>query len=219
MGESAMKHVTLIALMTAIALLSACSKDSSSGSGDTDTDTDTDADTDTDTDTDSGTETETDFCGLVWEGDYSVEDAGDLAALSGYVEVAGDLTIESTELTDLSGLECLEAVDGSLYIQTNSLLTDITALAALEAVGGLVCIRDNVTQIGGVLGIDANPALVSLAGLGSLTTLDGNLWILSNAALPTCEATDLRDQLVDFTDPICILGNQADTCPDDLTDC
>lgn len=57
-----MKHLALISLLAAVALLPACQKSSSGGSGstDTDTDADTDSDTDVDSDTDSDSDTDTD---------------------------------------------------------------------------------------------------------------------------------------------------------------
>jgi len=69
MGAPAKKHLVLIALLTALALLPACYSSSSSSSdddtdtgtgSDTDTDTDTDADSDSDADADTDTDTDTD---------------------------------------------------------------------------------------------------------------------------------------------------------------
>jgi hypothetical protein len=47
----------------------------------------------------------------------------------------------------------------------------------------------------------------------------GDLTISVNAALPTCEAVDLLDQLIGFDGSVCIQNNLADTCADDPSGC
>ena len=60
----------------------------------------------------------------VWEGDYTIRNEADIAALSGYTEVTGHLIIGSfdgsdppTTFENLDGLENLTTVGYSLVIQ------------------------------------------------------------------------------------------------------
>jgi hypothetical protein len=127
----------------------------------------------------------------VWNGDYTVGNESDIAALSGYTEVTGNLTIENTALTNLTGLETLTSVGGTLTINLNSLLS-LNGLEGLTSVGGNLDIRNNVslasltglknlTSVGGDLEIASNwQSLTSLTGLENLTSVGGNLSIISN---------------------------------------
>jgi hypothetical protein len=54
--------------------------------------------------------------GLVWQGDYVIASLADLDRLRGYTLLRGSLLINSDELVDLHGLECLHTVDGSVEI-------------------------------------------------------------------------------------------------------
>jgi hypothetical protein len=88
-----------------------------------------------------------------------VTDAGGLRAVAGCRAIAGNLTIEKSDLESLAGLEQLEAINGTLLIAGNRELSDLRGSLNLRSVGELV-IRDN-------------PALEDLRGLEGLRELDG----------------------------------------------
>jgi hypothetical protein len=92
----------------------------------------------------------------------------DLLPLSNLTS-AGALTIQSNTLTDLSGLDALTTVDGSVNISQNT---------TLESLSGL----DALTTVGGGLSITNNPALTDL-GLGKLDTVALHFHIYTNASL------------------------------------
>jgi len=103
-------------------------------------------------------------CAGIMEGDYEIQNTADLLALAGYVQVTGDLSVESTGLGSLDGLGCLTDVAGDLSVEGNAVLDDITGLA-------------NLIRVGGSLSIANNAALDSLEGLGSLQYVEGSFSI------------------------------------------
>lgn len=94
----------------------------------------------------------------------------DLQGLSQIISIDGLLMIEeTTDLTDLSGLENITVVD-DLTIQNNA------ALVNLSGLDGLTMIIDDAQ-------IRENPVLTSLTGLGNLTLVSGDFKIYANNAL------------------------------------
>jgi hypothetical protein len=75
--------------------------------------------------------------------------------------VGGNLSIFSTGLTDMTGLDNLASIGGSLSIFSTG-LTDMTGL-------------DRLASIGGSLIIYGNDSLASLYGLESLNSLEGDM--------------------------------------------
>ena len=72
-------------------------------------------------------------------GDYIVDlnnSSGDIAALSGCTEITGNLAIDDTTLTSLSGLNNLTTVGGNLEIIWNNALTSLTGLKISPAWAG-----------------------------------------------------------------------------------
>ena len=129
---------------------------------------------------------ETDTCpALMYAGSVSINDSADILALAGVTQITGDLTIGGSSLTDLSGLECLNQVDGYVRIYNSY---SIETLAGLEA----------LTSIGGYLRISGNTVLTTIANLQSLDYIgvSSNLDIYNNTHVPTCEAENLRDHLI-----------------------
>jgi hypothetical protein len=107
------------------------------------------SDADTDSDTDTGPDTDTDTGGLVHcVGDVMVTDAAGLAAMAGCELIDGSLSIESSDLTDLSGLSSLTSVGGDLSIWDNvtlcqSLVDAFIAALAAGLAGDVVHITGN----------------------------------------------------------------------------
>jgi hypothetical protein len=114
-------------------------------------------------------------------------------------------------LTTVS-FDSLSEITGEVYIDSCPALTSLDAFAGLTGVGEY---SDQWPDFGGLI-VTNNSGLTSL-GLTSWTQLTGELRIQDNAALPTCQATELRDALeIDGT--VCISGNAADTCEDNVSD-
>ncbi|MBI9104977.1 MAG: hypothetical protein JEY99_21355 [Spirochaetales bacterium] len=120
----------------------------------------------------------------------ATDTAGDIALLSSYSGLTGDLSIESTSLTSLSGLENIFEIQGGLDIEDNINLTSLTALSQLSSLGGGLTLSGNtllsditalsgITSIqGGDLYINNCDALASLDGLHNVSSISGTLMIL-----------------------------------------
>jgi hypothetical protein len=111
----------------------------------------------------------------------------------------GDVDISGAQaLSTLENLDGVQCITGTLSIGYAT--TDLDALAALRAVGGSFVVQQTqltelalpaLTTVGGVVRIENNDALVSLAGLSSLTSVNGgepygSLVIGNNPDLPPC---------------------------------
>ncbi len=89
--------------------------------------------------------------------------------------ISGDLSIDSTEISNLSGLVNIESIIGSFYIWDNNNLVNLDGLSNLKTIG-----RD--------LQIYNNDALTSVAELSNLSGVDGDLKIWINNSLTDCSA-------------------------------
>jgi len=134
-----------------------------------------------------------DCAGLVFDGDYAVEDLADLEALDPYTRITGKLTITDTDLTRLSGASCLTTIDGDLEVGNNP---------QLERIGGLY----SLTRVNGSLKLAANPVLSDLAGLDGIETLGGDLQVLDCDALRS--PISLRN-LTEVGGGLALEGNQS----------
>ncbi|MBN8681296.1 MAG: hypothetical protein J0L99_01525 [Chitinophagales bacterium] len=117
-----------------------------------------------------------------------------LDELSGITSLAGGLNIsDNAALTDLDGLQNLSTVSGSVSITGNAALSSFATLSNLTSVGGSFGISysaasnlnglQNLQNVGG-LAIAYNANLNSIGQLSSLNSINGNLFIQSNTALP-----------------------------------
>ena len=79
---------------------------------------------------------------LIWEGDYEIRTAEDLAGLSGYTSIKGSLYIHDSDLISIAGLECLDYV-WFLDIEHNDRLTSLKGLESLTRIGGALHIINN----------------------------------------------------------------------------
>jgi hypothetical protein len=106
--------------------------------------------------------------------------AGDVAAFAGCRAIRGDLSIERTDLSDLSALSELRSVSGALTIRDNTNLRDLGGLERLERVGSLVLLANGLYGTGGIEGlrragsivVAGNPLLISLKGFKNLSHVD-----------------------------------------------
>ena len=117
---------------------------------------------------------------LIWEGDYTIGDADDLEAISGYSLITGTLSISTNALKDLKGLECLTEIQGGLYLSRNYSLASLEGLTNLETIGGNLM-------------IDNNDGLTNLDGLKNLTLINGSLYMIYNDALMRIKMDSLSD--------------------------
>jgi hypothetical protein len=126
---------------------------------------------------------------VIFEPDASVK----IAALDNCTEIVGNLYVEHTTLTNLTGLENLTSVSGLVDIYSNLQLTNLDALNNLTNVGSLV-VRDNailtsitplsnLSSVDNSLSIRRNNVLTSLNGLEGITSVGGALYIDDNDAL------------------------------------
>eukprot|EP00808_Paulinella_micropora_P018375 g180.t1 len=99
-----------------------------------------------------------------WFEDFTIEEAKNCTTVS------GNLKIQLSALTNLSGLESLTRIDGFLEIFGNKALSSLSGL-------------DNLSSVGGYLRITINDALTSLSGLESLTSVGGDLEISHSGGL------------------------------------
>ena len=136
-----------------------------------------------------------------YSGDFETGAQSDIAALTGYTSISGDMNIHESSSTDLSELVCLTSVGGDLSLEENAALTSLNGLSAL-------------TSVGVDLEIFGNHVLTSLDGLSALTSVGDNLWIDQNSVLPDCEVCDLLDQLTTGPSPseMCVADNLDDSC-------
>lgn len=119
------------------------------------------------------------FCAII-PGMLTINDAGtdpitNLDGLQNIQTIYG-LTIQNTTLTDFSGLDALETINGNVVIDNIS--------------GNNINFLSGFTMIEGNLVIQNNTALTNLTALNTLTHLDGSLEIKNNDALTTLSGLD-----------------------------
>jgi hypothetical protein len=102
--------------------------------------------------------------------------------------VAGDLTIERTDLLDLSALSELRSVSGALVVRDNAKLRSLEGLGRLEHAGSLTLHANGLYGTQGLeallrvetLVITSNPRLISLRGFRNLERV-GTLVVSKNS--------------------------------------
>lgn len=138
-------------------------------------------------------------------------------------EIIGSLTIgnpgSTSDVTDLTGLDALTSVGGSLDIEQNNALISLTGLDALTSLGGFLWIRYNaslttltgldvLTSLDGTLRITGNASLTSLTGLENIDASGiTDLFILNNAQLSTCAVESICAYLDVAMNSATIYGN------------
>ena len=121
-----------------------------------------------------------------------------------FMSTSSNISITSNaSLSSLNGLQNLETT-GDLSITFNNALEHLDDLANVERVNGLVILQ--------------NSELSRVTGMSALSRVNGHLNISSNSKLPTCDAHNLRDQLLsrDGIGGLTQINQNDDegTCPD-----
>jgi len=119
-----------------------------------------------------------------------ITDQREAIAFTGCQAVIGNLTIEGTDLSDLSALSELRSVSGAFTIRANPKLRNLDGLERLEHVGTLVLRANGLYGTRGIEGlreidtlvITNNRLLISLQGFRNLTRV-GTLVVSSNARI------------------------------------
>jgi hypothetical protein len=130
--------------------------------------------------------------------------------------------------TELQLPDSLEEIGKSLIVVSCNSLQTIHLPAGLTRIGGdcLISGNDNLlalsipvslAKVDGNLYFEGNNVAADLSAPG-LESVSGVMRITADPALPTCRATELRDQLSELGGA-CIRDNAADTCDDDLSGC
>jgi len=166
------------------------------------------------------------------DGDLDISDCPNLTGMDGLealMAIGGNLIAGWNEnLQTSEGAHALSSVGGSIWLESNPSLGSVL-FPALRSIGSDFVVTNNngvaameLPQLGIVgrnLEIGGCGALDELSGLAALSSVGGSVYITDNAALPTCEATSLVDQLTDYDAPTCVSGNAADDCPDRTDGC
>jgi polyhydroxybutyrate depolymerase len=107
-------------------------------------------------------------------------------------EIQGDVIIKGNDITDLSGLNMITGIGGSLSIYANNSMTDLNGLDNLQSIGGHLEIGKDTP-----LGVLGNPLLTSLNGLENIehSSIE-NLTIISNPLLSDCKIENICEYLL-----------------------
>jgi hypothetical protein len=136
--------------------------------------------------------------------------------LSGLKYIGGDfILMDNGALTDLSGLNKLDTIEGSLclggynlaFTYGNIALTSISALSGLDYVGGSIMILgnhaltsltglENLTRVNGELDVIHCHQLSDLTGLDNITTIGGSLGIADNNSLTSLNGLENLDTII-----------------------
>jgi hypothetical protein len=111
-----------------------------------------------------------------------------------HAQVGGDLSISGEFIRDLTPLENIRHIGGSLFIGDNDMLKSLAGLENLETIDSGLHIYDNFTltdinglsgleQVGNLISIDSNKQLLSLSGLENLEHFCGDFSISGNPLL------------------------------------
>ncbi len=89
--------------------------------------------------------------------------------------IGGNLSLNNTNLEDLSGLEPLRSLHGGVFFEGNQLLTSLAGLDNLEAIGGEIRLWSNpvLTDFDALEGAAGDLSTLYITGCPSLASLDG----------------------------------------------
>ena len=131
-------------------------------------------------------------CPLVIEGDVVLSTQAEVNIFAG-TSITGNLTIQGSDIIDLTPLSPLTSVGGGLMVRSNSSLTNLDGLNNITSVGNLE-VRENhaltnldelsnLISVVDYLDISDNDALTNLDGLSNLASVGYYLYVGHNDAL------------------------------------
>jgi len=162
-------------------------------------------------------------------GDLRIVEAAslvNLGGLQGLDEVGGDVLIADVPDAGVGSmanvtLPSLSDVGGSLSVTDHPDLINIS-VSNLTAIGGDFVVAHNpslatltaldLIAINGDFVFEDNDNCEDFDGMYPLSTINGDLDVAGNAALPYCQVCDLLDQLSGFDGEITCHDNASDTC-------
>lgn len=125
-----------------------------------------------------------------WYGDFTITDWTDRENLSAFDCVTGILTIDSSSIATLRGLERLRAIDGGIVVEDAPALASFEGLSHLRYLGGLVLsspdtpslgpLLDELPEIHGDVVVDRD-ARLSWLYLGGVEHVHGSLILRCNS--------------------------------------
>ena len=126
-------------------------------------------------------------------GDLAISTTAEMGAFCQlYDRIYGNLTIDSTSLTSLSGLSCLTEIHGNFRVENNASLATLQ-LPDLDLLGGNVELNANpalsyielgtATEVNGGLSIVELGAITNLDDFAALTDVGGSLLISDNISV------------------------------------
>ena len=93
-------------------------------------------------------------------------------------QILGDVVIRGTDINNLEGLNLIISIGGNLLVESNDLLTNLTGLENLQNISGSLLIGN--FYFGSYPYCTGNPSLTSLEGLNGLLQVEGSMKIYCN---------------------------------------
>ena len=129
----------------------------------------------------------------VIEGNVTLNTQAEVNSFAG-TSITGSLTIEGSDIVDLTPLSTLTSVGGYLIVRNSYALTTLDGLSNLTSVGNGLKVEgntqlsnldglSNIVSVGGYLSIRFNHSLSHLDGLSNITSVGGDLIIYSDTLL------------------------------------
>lgn len=123
--------------------------------------------------------------------------------------IEGDLNINWSDITSLTGLNVLTKIEGDLSIHQNSMLNTLSGLQNIDSIYGSLCICSNdslinlsglnsITSIGKSVVISDNELLENLNGINNLTNISSYIKIIENPSLTSITGLENLNSISGF---------------------
>ncbi|MCB2222016.1 MAG: T9SS type A sorting domain-containing protein [Bacteroidetes bacterium] len=122
----------------------------------------------------------------------------------GCTEIEGDVIINGDDISNLSGLNVITTVSGSLKIYGNNILTSLSGLENLVSIDSNLYIGNKIliNRYGWWYG-EGNPMLLNLEGLSNLNYIGKNILIIYNESLTSLTGLENVPSLLGNLEIIC----------------
>jgi len=143
--------------------------------------------------------------GIVFTSQYAIDNFS--ISYPGCTQIAGDVIINGSSITNLNGLSQLVSINGNVDIVANPLLNNLNGLSNLSSIGGYFDINSNsslssvsglsnLTSVGFYFSIFNNPDLLTLNGIENLNYVGSTFVIQENELLTDISAISSTINLV-----------------------